>query len=129
MPPLIPARIWWNEIWQESLLFSSFWCLIIQAELDHSRIETRMFHGIHRNGIQLFGICCFFLSCLLPNKHNTLLPFPPTNRENPKPTMTTTHDHYPHMVMNTHNGRSLPSPGYSVWNLCGIQGIHGMNVG
>ena len=48
-----------NELWQEGLLFSSFRCLIIPAEFGHSGIETGMFRGIHRNGMQRNSGCLF----------------------------------------------------------------------
>ena len=48
-----------NELWQEGLLFSSFRCLIIPVEFVHSGIETGMFRGIHRNGMQRNSGCLF----------------------------------------------------------------------
>ena len=66
--PVIPADSGGfrrNELWQEGLLFSSFWCLIIPPEFGHSGIETRMFHGIHRNGTQRNPVVYLFSTCFL----------------------------------------------------------------
>ena len=64
--PLIPAGIrsfQWNKIWQEGLLFFFIPVPFIPAEFGHSRIETGMFHGIRRNGMQWNLVVCLFV-CL-----------------------------------------------------------------
>jgi len=78
--PLIPAGIWWNKIWQEGLLFFFILVPFILAEFGHSGIETGMFCGICRNGMQRNLVVCLFVSHLLPNKpptkhHVTWFPF------------------------------------------------------
>ena len=66
--PVIPAEsggLQRNEVWQEGLLFSSFWCLIIAAEFGHSGIETGIFRGMHRNGMHWNPVVYLFIICLL----------------------------------------------------------------
>jgi len=43
----------------------------ILAEFGHSGIETGMFRGIFRNGMQWNLVVCLFVSHLLPNKPPT----------------------------------------------------------
>ena len=66
--PLIPAGIQsfqWNKIWQEGLLFFFIPVPFIPAEFGHSGIETGMFHGICRNGMQQNLVVCLFV-CFTP---------------------------------------------------------------
>ena len=79
--PVESGGFWRNEIWQEGLVFSSFWCLIIPVEFGHSRIETRMFHRMRRNGMQQNLVVYLFSICLLiicdMSQLSPLLPPPP----------------------------------------------------
>ena len=82
--PVIPAEpggFWNNEVWQEGLLFWSFRCLIIPAEFGHSGIETGMFRGMRRNGMQRNPVVYLFSICLLiirdMSQLSPLLPPPP----------------------------------------------------
>ena len=64
--PVIPAEssgFQRNEVWQEGLLFSSFWCLIIPAEFGHSGLTPECSAecaGTECNRIQLF-ICSSYV--------------------------------------------------------------------
>ena len=86
--PVIPAEsggFWRNEVWQEGLLFLSFRCLIIPAEFGHSGIETGMFRGMRRNGMQRNPVVYLFSICLLIIRDTSqpsplLLPPPPPLR-------------------------------------------------
>jgi len=68
--PLIPAGFQWNKIWQEGLLFFFIPVPFIPAEFGHSGIETGMFHGIRRNGMQRNPVVCLFV-CLFHTCYQT----------------------------------------------------------
>jgi len=68
--PLIPAGIRWNKIWQEGLLFFFIPVPFIPAEFGHSGIETGMFRGICRNGMQWNPVVCLFV-CLFHTCYQT----------------------------------------------------------
>ena len=77
--PVIPAESGGfrrNEVWQEGLLFLSFRCLIIPAEFGHSGIETGMFRGMRRNGMQRNPVVYLFsIGLLIIRDMSQPLPF------------------------------------------------------
>ena len=53
--PQIPARFRWfqrNGNWQKTLLILPFLWFLVSVDSRHSRIDTRMFPGMHWNGMQ-----------------------------------------------------------------------------
>jgi len=118
--PVILAEsggIQWNEIWQDGLLFFAFWCHIIPVEFVHSRIETGMFCGICRNGMQWNRIRLFgnyivwhslFVCCTPVNKQTQCSSLSTTNHRFPPPPslLPTTTNHARHCCQQ----RSSPPP-------------------
>jgi len=126
--PVILAEsggIQWNEIWQDGLLFFAFWCHIIPVEFVHSRIETGMFCGICRNGMQWNRIRLFgnyivwhslFVCCTPVNKQTQCSSLSTTNHRFPPPPslLPTTTNHARHRRQQ----RSSPPPPFVTAHEC-----------